>query len=758
MASNITSSSPRFPTGGLPVVAGFWRWVRVHVLEMLPSFSWISPGVLGHGARTSIAAVIALFLAYALQLESPQIAMLTVLLVSNPMSGAVISKSLWRIAATVIGASVGLALMAGFGQSPEAFMLLYSLWLGGCVVMATRLRRFRSYAAALSGYTLALTTMGALDNPLHTFDIATARIGAITIGVMCKMVVSGVIWPVTAAERLDSRLKRVGGEVAQCVIDALSVPEIGEKRLPGLLMEIQTLDDMASYASVESAASRAQGQAARAASAALYGLLSEIDPIRRALGLLPSLAPIMLRCLTLIAEDDLVAFRAAAAEALWQARSITHHHQTNHDDLHGGGSHDDATLTGLPSVQDPAHLAAANRLSEALMHMITVATAQDTPRAATLAVEAPDAPDGPPGAAIIIGIRTVLGTGLAAIFWMATQFPAGPTMISWGSLVYALLASRTNPLAASVQTLRAALWAAVIGLAYTFLLLPRISDFLPLALVLMPMIMISAIIASRPGQADFGTFLPIFIVIMIAPGNPMKFDLGNYLNTALAVVIGTGWTALIYRIILPVNPHREAARLLAHVRADVRSLTDITTLPSMPGWEFRQYNRLARLAAWQKEKKSDGGELAVARRQLDIGRGLIAMRHLLAGPGLPPDQQRQGALIVSAITRLSDAPDRLASFLRRSARRLAAASMAARQDAERRSLMALAACCHQIADAMAVPEDPLAPPPPPPEQGNDPKAGPGGGPAIGTPLAAGPVPEATAAVLDGVSETLKVPA
>lgn len=691
------------PLAGPPLVGPS---VRRALAATLPSLSWISPGVLGHGVRTAIAAILALYIAYAVQLESPQIALLTVLLVTNPMSGAVISKSVWRLVATVIGASMGLVLMAAFGQSPGAFMLLYSLWLGLCVVMATRLRRFRSYAAALSGYTLALTALGAIDNPLHTFDIAHARVGAITVGVLCKMLVSGVIWPVTAAERLDSRLRRVGGEVARFLLDTLALPTgtlptgatldamplAGDRRVRELLAEIQTLDDMASYATVESAAFQAQGQAARAAAAALYGLLSIAWPLRRALTVLPEAAAPVQQSLELIATGDLPVFRKAVADALRQVRAIAH------------------------AQRDPAHLAAANRLIDGLNHLVVVATAQDGSRAATLAVSAPDAPDGPPGAALITGVRTVLGCGMASAFWMLTQFPNGPTMMTWGSMVCALLASRPNPVAASMQTLRAALWAGVIGMVYAFLILPRFSDFLPLALSLVPLILGCAVIASRPGQADFGTFLPIFTLIMVAPTNPMVFDLKNFLNLGLSVVLGAGWSVLTFWLILPVNPRREAARLLAHVTADVRSLVTADPLPSMPGWEFRQYNRLARLATWQKEK-GDDGELTLARQQLDIGRGLIILRHLLAPDVLPTDQRRQGDLIIGAVARLAQSPERLAAFLYRSARRLAAGAQAGRTEGERRTLMAMAAACQQIADAVSGDVD--APSPGAPNRGPD---------------------------------------
>ncbi|ASG23059.1 putative membrane protein YccC [Nitrospirillum viridazoti] len=627
-----------------------------------------SRGALGHAVRTTMAALLALHLAYALQLESPQTAAVTVLIVSHPMSGAVIAKSVWRIAGTLVGAAAALALMAGFGQSPEAFLLLYSLWLAGCVALATRLRRFRSYAAVLAGYTLALVALGAVDDPLRTFDIAAARVAAIVVGVLAKMTVSGIVWPVTAAQRLDSRVGRVTAAVTGALArDLTGAVAPGPYR--DLLAELQGLDDLATYAAVESVAFRRQADGARIAAAALFGLLARVDAARRALAVLPAAGP-LLACLTPLGAGDGPAFRVAAAAARRRLR---------------------AALRLARRAANPASIAAAHQLGEMLDLMVQVAVARDPTR--RLSFTLPEPADGPLGSAIIAALRTLISVGLAAGFWVATEWPAGTIMVSWTSAFGALLASRANPEQVSVQVFRAAVWAGLLALPITFLALPALSEFWGLSLVLAPVILVAALMSQRPGRGDFGAFMPLLFLTLVAPTNPMSYDLQGFLNAFAAIVLAAVWILLTYRLILPVDGRGEVRRLLGSFTASVRTLAGGAAPPAdIAAWEYRHHHRLARLAAWGG--RGDDRALATARARMDVGRALIAMRALL--PALAPQDRRRGDAVMRALGRLVEEPARLAAFARRAGRRLEVA--AADADGTRRhGLLDLAAWCRQLA-------------------------------------------------------------
>ncbi|WP_455732668.1 FUSC family protein [Burkholderia stabilis] len=141
-------------------------------------------------ARSVIAAALALGVAYLLELETPYSAASTVLLVINPVQGAVIGKGVWRVVGTVAGMVVAFVLMGCFAQKPLLFILGFAFWLGTCVAGMTLLRHFRASGTVVAGYTIGLATYGAMQHPELTFEHVIGRGSTVAIGVLCLSLVS----------------------------------------------------------------------------------------------------------------------------------------------------------------------------------------------------------------------------------------------------------------------------------------------------------------------------------------------------------------------------------------------------------------------------------------------------------------------------------------------------------------------------------------------------------------------------------------
>ena len=140
---------------------------------------WRSPALrpnAAHAAGTTFAALAALGIAYALELNNPYSAAVTVLIVAHPVHGMVLAKSISRFAGTLAGCLVAILLMGLFAQIPELFMLGLGLWMGVCSFGSTLLRNFRSYGTVLAGYTVVLITMPGVDAPQTLFDLVTSRV------------------------------------------------------------------------------------------------------------------------------------------------------------------------------------------------------------------------------------------------------------------------------------------------------------------------------------------------------------------------------------------------------------------------------------------------------------------------------------------------------------------------------------------------------------------------------------------------------
>ena len=177
------------------------------------------PAAWAHVIRVVLGVWIALYLAYFLQLDSPYWAASTVLLVANPVRGALFSKSQWRLLGTAVGAVAMVTLMAAFPQEPVLFLAGVSLWLGISTFIASLLRYFRAYGAVLAGYTIGLIAFGAVEHPNTTIDIALARVAAVTVGVLSAAVVSlifhGPVGEMELERRIASLISAVAGLLRQ---------------------------------------------------------------------------------------------------------------------------------------------------------------------------------------------------------------------------------------------------------------------------------------------------------------------------------------------------------------------------------------------------------------------------------------------------------------------------------------------------------------------------------------------------------------
>src|SRR5215831_10187245 len=145
------------------------------------------------GLRLWASVCLALFVAFWLQLDDPFWAGTSAAIVCQPQLGASLRKGWYRMIGTVIGAVVIVVLTACFPQDRGLFLVALILWQAACGFVATLLRNFASYAAALAGYTAAiiagdqLSATGGLNG--EAFMLAVTRVSEICIGIVSAGVV-----------------------------------------------------------------------------------------------------------------------------------------------------------------------------------------------------------------------------------------------------------------------------------------------------------------------------------------------------------------------------------------------------------------------------------------------------------------------------------------------------------------------------------------------------------------------------------------
>ena len=181
----------------------------------------------------TIAVLVALYIAFASDLERPYWAMFTVFIVAKPITGAVRSKGAFRFLGTVAGAAMALLLVPPLVHAPVLLCLATSLWIGLCLYLSLQDRRPRSYAFLLAGYTAAIVGLAVVNAPNTIFDTSVARVEEISIGLVCAAVAHSVFFPQSVleelTERIDRMLRRGGSWIAEALAARQSVDLRGSR-------------------------------------------------------------------------------------------------------------------------------------------------------------------------------------------------------------------------------------------------------------------------------------------------------------------------------------------------------------------------------------------------------------------------------------------------------------------------------------------------------------------------------------------------
>lgn len=159
--------------------------------SIILQFKWLyapTPAAVIFSIRTSISSLIALYIAYAMQMESPYWAPITVWMVCVTAPEENDSKAFWLFIGTLIGGIAGIGIIAIFPQQPALFVLLVAFWVSGCCFFSSFLNNFRVHGMRISAITGALIALGSVADPNQSFYVAMSRSSYVLLGVILQKV------------------------------------------------------------------------------------------------------------------------------------------------------------------------------------------------------------------------------------------------------------------------------------------------------------------------------------------------------------------------------------------------------------------------------------------------------------------------------------------------------------------------------------------------------------------------------------------
>lgn len=624
--------------------------------------------------RSILAAWLALVVAYRLDLRAPYSAASSVLLVISPVQGAVIGKGTWRILGTLAGMLAAFVLMSAFGQMPWLFLLGFGLWLGICVAGMTVLRHFRAYGATLAGYTVGLAAYGAMQHPELTFDQVMGRGASVLIGVVCLAVVSAIFSTQGVRSRLAIQLNRLAATTASILSTNHQAIHGGDT--PGgkpldtgrrnLITELYGVDDLLALGKAESADLAQRAGTVRQTMVSLFSaLVGGVPPLREnstSLKVLRSLQPDWEQAWQ---QASLALEKKSGSDGLSHAIRVLSDMRARLMDMLSRASLDDAQ-------KDSELMIASDRLIEQLDDYLEALKGIERfhyIRPTVARVSVPFYRD--TSAAIQNGLRALLTVVFGGAFWIVTGWSYGPMMLAGLAAACALLSTAPNPALGAIEFIKGTVLAVVMAFLCSFLILPHVSG-LPLLLLILGLFWLPAIYATTvPRYALAGVAYLVAFTTLAAPDNLMKYDFAVFLNGSVAWILATFFTLLGFRVVLPRNLSRDAARLAQTIRDEaLGTLRGVRTKAST--WQWRQQHRTAQLgAALRTQPEVMDRAISNALASIHLGREVLRVRKWLRQ--VPKDSGLHHVLAnaLRSISRRASQPHLAARHARRAANSLA---------------------------------------------------------------------------------------
>ena len=576
------------------------------------------------GLRLWAAACLALYIAFWLQLDNAYWAATTAAIVAQPSLGASLRKARFRMVGTVLGAVAIVVLTACFPQNRAGFLLGLAFWGAACGFVATILRNFAAYGAALAGFTaviIASDELGATGGPSgDIFLLALTRVSEIWIGLACAALVMASTDVGRARPRLAELFAALRSELTRGLVRALSGAGGEEMRMRrrDLIRRTIALEPVIDEVIGEAPDLRLRSQELRAAVQGLFVALSSLRTVSNHLELLPrerrrDAAEAVLQRLP-------TALRSTAAEsdlASWA---------TNGAYLRRICAAAVKAMMALP-VDTPSVRMLADGAAEALIGitrtldgitlMVGRGRCERKARLARLPI-----PDYLP--ALINAVRIFATICCVELFWIITAWPSGAIAIAWSTIFITSFSPNVDQAYATAKSRWLGVTMAAVGAAVIkFAVLPGCETFPSLAIAIGVVLIPAAALSTLPWQpAMFGAIASWFLPL-VNPENVISYDSVQFYNAALAIIAGAAVSTLAFRLMPPASPAFRAARLLALTLRDLRKLTTTRTTSTRSAWESAVY---ARLSVFPQQADSlQRSRLLVA---LSVGSEVIRLRRI----------------------------------------------------------------------------------------------------------------------------------
>ncbi|WP_414489316.1 FUSC family protein [Stenotrophomonas maltophilia] len=501
-----------------------------------------------------LAASLGLYVSLRIGLNRPFWVIGTVYLVSQPLSGATLSRGLFRLLGTVGGAFATVALVPRFANAPLVLSAALAAWMALCLYLAMLDRTPRAYAFLLAGYTTSLIGFPAVMVPGDVFTIAITRVQEIAIGILAATLVHGLVLPRRVSMRVHARVAAVLDDAERWTRDMRAgasdtVLATDRSKVAADLLELHVLSIHLPF---DSAHGVAQVQILRA----LHDRMLDVLMLSSAV------------------EDSIDRLRSPQMDSTgWR----------------------NLLQAGLAAQQTELDLAHADcRVLQAQLRTARSDWRRHVParlvRHAQGAVLHRDH-----RLALRSALGAFVGILLSCVLWIATGWSEGATAVSIIGTACVLFGTIEAPAPHVMRYLVGSCIGVAVGLLYGLLIFPALSDITGLIAALAPVLLLCGSFLARPPfiMAALGVVLTFPLIAGL--GATSTVNIVGALNNSVALFVGTTVALCSMQLFQTADAGRNRARLERSIRRDIARHAagqgDVTR-----AWLSRMLDRIGLLA------------------------------------------------------------------------------------------------------------------------------------------------------------------
>jgi uncharacterized membrane protein YccC len=521
------------------------------------------------------AAALALYLAFQIGLPRPYWAMATAYIVSQPLSGAMRSKGVYRLIGTLAGGIFAVLIVPATSPEPMLLSIVMATWVAFCVFVSLFDRTPRSYLFILAGYTAAIIGFTSASHPEEIWPTAVSRMEEIGLGVVCATVIHTLVFPRPVGPVIEQGIAEWLNEAEAWIADALAGVERVERqaarrRLPADATDIRMLSTHLPFDTSN-----------------LRDIIHTVQALQDRMTFLTPLIPsIADRLRVLRAQGDLP--EGIDAE-LDRVRAWT---------LREEGSEEDAArivanLRSRTPVIDEAASWQDIVLDNLLDRLCDLVQAHHDVRQLQLAMKSgsrrlshtlmagPGRRRRPPFhrdayLAFLSAFAAFVAIMLCCWAWIQLGWIEGSAGAMYAALICSFYASQDDP----APSIAAFLWITVLSVPvvalYQFVILPSIDGFTLLAASLAPPMFVVGYFLAGPATAARAIAAAMGISNGLALAETFSPDFAGFANTNVALVLGLLAALLITRLFRSVGAEWSARRIL---QAGWRELARVAASP-----------------------------------------------------------------------------------------------------------------------------------------------------------------------------------